>query len=436
MSQYPRFQKEFESFIDERSKKEPSWMRSIREKAFLRFSQLGFPTRKNEDWKYSKTTAIEKIPFQMATQNKTSFDKQTLQEIIDLELGKNYIVFIDGYYNEALSSTESLPKGVIVTSMMKAIESGNESLQAHLMKQSERDDDRMFAMLNLAFFTDGVFVDISENTVLDEPIHLIFVVSDDERSQVIQSRNVIVAGKFSRAEILESYVGQTERSYWTNMATELELAPTAKVGHIKFQNEPQEGVHLSHLYAHLNRDSHFSNYSLFFGGKFARNDVVAFLGSEGINCTVNGLYIANNKQHIDNRTFIDHAFPHCNSNELYKGILDDRGSGVFNGRIIVRQDAQQTDAQQSNQALLLSDNARIYNKPQLEIFADDVKCTHGAATGRLDSAAMFFLRSRGLTEEKAKHLLTFAFANEILTQIPNQAIQDSLETLLAKKLNK
>ncbi len=434
MTEHSRYDSEFQSYLREREGKEPSWMKPLRERAFSRFNQLGFPTRKNEDWKYTKLNDIEKLDFRLTDGSEAPLDREALQRMSDFPLGEHYLVFVDGRFREDLSSQDSLPEGVIFTSLQQALDQ-YPHIRELLEKQSNRDkEDRAFALLNLAFFTDGAYIEIPAKTKIEAPLHLLFVTTSNLATTTTQIRSLIVAHRFAEAQIIESHLGQP-KGYWNNVVTEIEVAASAHIDHLKWENESTETFHFSQLYAALKRDAYFSNHALFFGGKLTRNDIEILLNEENAHATLNGLYIANGTQHIDNRTFIDHAVPRCTSQELYKGILDERGSGVFNGRIIVRPDAQQTDAQQSNQALLLSDDARLSNKPQLEIFADDVKCTHGAATGRLDPDAMFFLRSRGIPQDDAKTLLTFAFANDILAHIPHQLDNELLERLLASKLD-
>ena len=295
-------------------------------------------------------------------------------------------------------------------------------------------DRQAFTALNTGFLHDGAFVWIPPGTIVEQPISLLFVSASPDTASVSHPRVLIVAGDRSQVRIVESYVGPQGQEYFTNAFTEVAVGAGAVVDHYKLQRESQRAYHIGSMYVHGTRDSSFSSHSIAFGGALVRNEVVVVLDGEGGNYTLNGLYLADGGRLIDNHTTIDHAKPHCNSHELYKGILSGHARAVFNGKIIVRPDAQKTDAKQTNKALLLSDDARINTKPQLEIFANDVKCTHGAAVGQLDEEAIFYLRARGLDLQQARDILIHAFAGDVLNRIRIEPLRKLLEEQLLSEL--
>jgi Fe-S cluster assembly protein SufD len=288
--------------------------------------------------------------------------------------------------------------------------------------------------LNTGMFLDGIFLQVPDNMVIEEPFYFIFLTRPGSSNQATYPRNLILAGKNSRITIIEHYISDTQSAYFTNSVTELSIDSNATVEHIKLQLENSHAYHVGSLIAYQKNGSNLRQHSVMIGGAIARNEITCILGEEGTECTLNGLSLASGKQLIDNHTAIDHTKPNCISHELYKAILDGSSKGVFNGKIFVRKDAQKTDAKQTNKTLLLSDNATMNTKPQLEIFADDVKCTHGAAIGYLDADAVFYLRSRGISEEIARDLLTYAFANDIISRIPVTSIRENLNHLVYNRL--
>ena len=298
--------------------------------------------------------------------------------------------------------------------------------------------------LNTAFFADGAYVNIPARTILEKPIHLQFISSggagvsslNDPRPHLIGAhpRVLIVMGEQSQAAVVESYAGPAGSEYFTNVVTEVVMHEQAVLDHYKLQHESNQAFHIGAIYVKAARSANCSSHSISLGGALVRNDVVAVLGGEGGHCTLNGLYLVDGHRHVDNHTTIDHAMPNCDSREIYKGILADKARGVFNGKIIVRPDAQKTDAKQTNRALLLSEDAQINSKPELEIFANDVKCTHGAAVGQLDKDAVFYLRSRGIGLVEARHLLIHAFAGDVLNRLPILAVRKGVEDVLHRQL--
>ena len=299
-----------------------------------------------------------------------------------------------------------------------------------ILARYARFQSHAFVALNTAALEDGAFISIPRNAVVDEPIHLLFVSTATEHPTVSHPRTLILAGENSQATIVETYVGPEGDVYFTNAVTEVVCAENAVIDHYKVQRESLAAFHIATMQVQLARSSNFTSHSIGLGGRLVRNDANAVLGGEGGECTLNGVYLANGRQLMDNHTAIDHAMPHCNSHEVYKGIIDGHARGVFNGKIFVRPDAQKTDAKQTNQTLLLSPDAQIHTKPQLEIFADDVRCTHGATIGQFSADALFYLRARGINKDDARALLTYAFASDIVSRIKVEPIRAQLDHAL------
>jgi Fe-S cluster assembly protein SufD len=392
---------EFERFEKSLPGNGPPFAYRLRQAAIARFAALGFPTSRDEDWRFTNVAPLTKTPFELA-------GPQTAP---------------------ATYQTGALPAGVIVTSLADALTKHPELVEQHLGRHAD-SKDHAFVALNTAFLRDGLFVHVPRNVVVEEPIHLNFAAVANERPVVWQRRTLIVVAAGAQCRLIESYRGPDGGGYFTNAVTEVFVGEGAVVDHTKIQEEGDGAFHVSTTQIHLERAGVFTSQAVQLGGALVRNDVNAVFGGERGEATLNGLTLARGRQHIDNHTLIDHARPNCASHELYKCVLDDKAVGVFNGKIFVRPDAQKTDAKQTNQTLLLSEDATINTKPQLEIFADDVKCTHGATVGQLDETALFYLRSRGIGLEQARALLTFGFANDIVSRIQVAPLRDRLEGLL------
>jgi Fe-S cluster assembly protein SufD len=341
------------------------------------------------------------------------------------------LVFVNGSFSPLHSSLLPLPHGLNAGSLAGALGGDSSLLESHLGRYA-RGEDHAFVALNTAFLSDGAVVYVPPNTVIEEPLHLLFVSRPNGRATMSHPRTVIVAGPHSRATIVESYLGLPEDLYLTNAVTEIVLAENAALDHYVLQQESTAAFHFLTLAVHQDRHSTFTSHSLATGGALARSEINCELADEGITCILRGVGAVAGRQHLDTQTQIDHAKPYGTSQQLYKGILGGRAIGVFNGKILVRQDAQKTDARQTNNNLLLSEDAVIHTKPQLEIFADDVKCAHGATVGRLDEEAVFYLRSRGIGLETARSLMTYAFGSETINLVTNEVMRDRLAKLLAQ----
>jgi len=323
---------------------------------------------------------------------------------------------------------------VKIGSLARAIAQGEKAVEAHLSRYAKVDESG-FSALNTAFFRDGAFVFVPERKTVEEPVHLLFIATTTEPGRTAQPRNLIVAQPGSRVKVVESYVTVGQGAHFTNAVTEIVVSEEANVEHCKFQEESAEAYHVATVQAQLGRRCHYTSHSISTGARIARNNINLVMGGEFVYCVMNGLYLVGGKQLVDHHTVADHAQPNCGSHEFYHGILGGQARGVFNGKIFVRKDAQKTDAKQTNRNLLLSNDAVIDTKPQLEIFADDVKCTHGATVGQLNDDAVFYFRSRGIREETARQMLTHAFATEIVNRIGVGTVRDHLETLLWSRLD-
>lgn len=412
---------------------EPAWLRRAREAAMERFSELGFPTTHQEAWKYTNLAPMAKIPFQPVW----SEDARSAPTLKDLEpvlwTGATRLVFVNGWYSHALSSVERLPAGVTLKSLAAAVNQ-DEDIEEHLARYADYRN-HPFVALNTSSWQDGAYLQVAKETALGQPIHLVFVSTSDEMPTVSYPRTLVVAERDSRATVVESYFGLGSGVCFSNAVTEMVLGENAVIDHYKIQVENRRSYHLATLRAAEGRSASFSSCSIALGGQLTRNEVNVLLAAEGADCTLNGLYFESGSQHVDNSTTIDHAKPHGTSQEFYKGIMDGRATGAFNGRIIVRKDAQKTSAVQQNKNLLLSEDAIIDTTPQLEILADDVRCTHGATIGQIDRESLFYLRSRGIGQKEARSLLTYAFAGDILDRVRVAPLRAHLESILHSRLS-
>ncbi len=423
--------------IDARPQGGPRWLQDLRERGAVRFSALGFPTVRDEEWRFTNVSPIANAEFAPAGADSVKrVSEETLARCVYSD-APNRVVVVNGRFAAELSRVHGLPPGVRVGSLAAAVSEHADVVPRYLGQLADFGT-KAFTALNTALAVDGVYVHIPDGVVLEQPLHLLFVSTQGSTPLPIMSnvRVLIVAGDRSQSRIVETYVGTGGAAYFTNAVTEVFAGEGAVVDHYKVQQESFEAFHVASMHLHAGRNANISSHSFSLGGKIVRNDVAAVLDGEGAECTLNGLYLADGDRLVDNHTVIDHAKAHCPSHEIYKGILGGKARAVFNGKIVVRQDAQKTDAKQTNRALLLSDNASINTKPQLEIFADDVKCTHGAAIGQLDEDAIFYLRARGLTYFEARDMLIHAFAGDILDRVKVEPLRAALEGELYAQLAK
>jgi Fe-S cluster assembly protein SufD len=414
--------------------RKPGWLYPRRKAALARFSELGLPTTRHEDWRFTNVAAIAKLPFRpVLNYEPGSLDAAAIAKYSFAGLKATRLVFVNGHYSRELSSVVLREDGIKVSSLATALEKDRELVEKHLGRHATGQDNA-FTSLNAAFFQDGAFIYVPANMTIAEPIHLLFISNSAEAGATAQPRNLIIAEKNSRVTIIESFVGTAGNAYFTNAVEELVIGENAVVEHCKFQDESPEAFHIAAIHAHLGRNCNFIAHSIATGARLSRNNIRTSLADEGVECVLNGLYLTRDEQLADHHMVVEHAKPHCNSHEYYNGILDGRSKGVFHGRILVRPDAQKTDAKQTNKNLLLSEDATVDTKPQLEIYADDVKCTHGATIGQLNDESIFYLRARGIGLETARRMLIHAFAGEIIDRIRYAPAREEMDKIVWDRL--
>jgi len=426
----------FERFQQELPAGEPESVQTLRLRGLERFVSLGFPTQQQEAWRLTNVSPIARGTFVRPAAAETR-PEQIAPWTFDAAAR---LVFMDGRFVPGLSHRDGLPAEVFAGSLAAALAETPDEVEPFLGKLgtlAKVADTNPFVALNTAFLRDGAFLKVPRGVVVQAPIHLLFLSSGQEseengRTAVSFPRNLIVAGEASQVTVVETYTGTG--AYFTCPVTELVAGSGAVVDHYKVQRESREAFHVAAFQVLAESKSAPSSHSISIGGGLVRNDVNAVLAGEGIDCILNGLYLAEGRQHVDNHMRVEHAAAHCSSHELYKGVLDGRARAVFDGLIFVHKGAQKTDAKQSNRNLLLSADAIANSNPRLEIFADDVKCTHGSTVGQLDDDAVFYLRSRGIGMEAARSLLTYAFASDVVGRIKVDAVRHDLEELLFARL--
>ena len=423
---------EFNEFKQHRPN-QPAWLTALHREGYTQFAETGFPSTHDEDWRFTNVSPIAQTPFILADGNAEV--TATDLEPFTAAAFACCLVFVNGKFSPRLSRIPALPKGVEAGSLAQAIVKHPAIVERYLGKHLDFYRDA-FSALNTAFVDDGAYVYIPRSTVLDIPIYALYVSTTGSKPAMTNPRNLIVIEENSQATLVEDYVALpgSESAAFSNTVTELVAGESAVVSHYMIVRESEQSFNVSTLRIQQARSSNVATHSLLLGGALIRNNVHPVLAGEGAECLINGLFMANGRQHMDNYMLVEHASPHCDSRQFYNGILNGQSRGVFHGRIIVHKDAQKTDAKQTNRNLLLCDDAQIDTKPQLEIYADDVKCTHGATIGQVDESALFYLRSRGLSEVSAKHLLLEAFANECLDRMHPGQVRDQVERLVVQWL--
>jgi Fe-S cluster assembly protein SufD len=399
------------------------------------FAELGFPTLQNEDWRFTNVAPLVKLPFLpvFETPVVNGAETRALDEFAFTKLSGTRLVFVNGHYSAKLSSVEKLPAGVKICSLAAALNSESALVEKFLGRCTPARDNA-FTALNQAFFLDGAFVHVPDGVNVGTPIQLIYISSAAKTGATAHPRNLIIAGENSRVTIVESYIAATDSAYFTNAVTEIFAGDHAFVEHLKFQDEALNAFHMAAIHGEFGRESNVNIHSFALGAKLSRNSIRAKLAGEGLECILNGLYLTRGEQLADHHMIVEHAQPHCASHEYFNGILDDKSKGVFHGRILVQQIAQKTDAKQTNKNLLLSDDATADTKPQLEIYADDVKCTHGATIGQLNDESIYYLRSRGIGKDTARQMLIHAFAGEIIERIKCEPAREAMDKLVWDRL--
>ncbi|HEY6158446.1 MAG TPA: Fe-S cluster assembly protein SufD [Gemmatimonadales bacterium] len=437
MSVADRYVADFEAFAGNGAAGAPVWLRQIREGAIARFAELGFPTTKQEEWRFTSVASIADRRFVLA-----HAPRSPLPALADIErscvgVGPR-VVFVNGRHVPELSSGAALPAGVQATSLAAALKSdvSGELARAHLARHAPWHDSP-FAALNTAFLADGAFVLVPAGVTLEQPLELLFLSSGGPAGDgptVSHPRSLIVIERGARAAVVETYAGLGDEVYWSNAVTEIVVGEAARAELYRVQREGPQGLQIATTHSRQERDSFLGLHVATLGAALARHDITTVLAGAGAELILNGLYLLRDAQHADHHTVIDHAQPHCASHEYFNGVLAGRAHGVFNGRIIVRPGAQRTDSKQTNNNLLLSTEARADSQPQLEIYADDVKCTHGSTVGPIDQTQLYYLRSRGLSLDAARSILTYGFGAEILDRMRHPAVRERLEQWIRERL--
>ena len=413
--------------------KKDDWFAKQRQSAFNIFQEAGFPSTRKENWKYTDVRPIAKNLFSNIANSNAKINDSEIEATLFKELECIELVFVNGIYSEKYSNIKNLPNGLTIKNMANALVNDEDFLKKHL-SQYVNGDSSSFTALNTAFIQDGAYINVPSDLTLERPISITYISKDNSNVFATHPRNLIFMGENSKASIIENYIGIDDTNYFTNAVTETSLSQGASLKHYKIQQESSSAFHISNLNTSQNKDSRFESHSISIGGALVRNDINARLNEEGAEIIMNGLYMTDNTQHIDNHTRVDHFKPHTQSNQNYRGVLNGKSRGVFNGKVVVHPQAQKIEAYQNNANLLLSDDSEIDTKPELEIYADDVKCNHGATIGQLDNDMLFYLRSRAVDEQTARSLLTYAFADEIINNISFQSIKNKLEHLIIGRL--
>ena len=405
----------------------PSWLKDLREGGIARFHDLGFPNMKQEAWRFTSVAPIAEGSFELAKPPVRVLQLDDIRPFLLFETGYR-LVFVDGFFQPSLST----PFFDDVQSLAHVVTHRQDLVRQHLGKYAATQD-RPFSALNTAFVNEGAFVHVPAKATIAEPVQLLFLASGDKQV-VTNPRNLVIIDREARASIVETYASLGQGPYWTNSVTEIVVGDAARVDYHRVQRESGRAYHVATTQTHQGRDSTVHLHTVAFGSALARHDIGTVLAGPGGTLLLNGLYLLAAQQHADHHTTIDHAADHCESHEYFNGVLDEKSRGVFTGRIIVRPGAQKTDSKQTNNNLLLSTDAHADSQPQLEIYADDVKCTHGSTVGPLDPRALFYLRSRGLGEVEARRLLTYGFAAEILGRMDVAALRAELDRIVRDRL--
>ncbi len=424
-----RYVSQFEAFAANGARSAPAWLRDIRGAAIARFAELGFPTTHQEEWRFTSVAAIAETSFEQPPARRAGPAPRRVAPLLLPVESSCRLVFVNGRFVAPLSSAAKLPRGVTAGGLADALETAPDLVGRHLARHASWAQNP-FGALNAAFIRDGAFVHVAEGVDLDAPLQLLFLSAPGAKPTVTHPRNLIVIERDARASVIEGYAALQGGAYWTNAVTEVVVADGAHLELVRTQREATEAFHVATTHTVQGRSSVLRLHPIVLGAALARHDIVSVLDGPGAELVLNGLYLLGGSQHADHHTVIDHAQPDCQSHEFFNGVLDGAGRGVFNGRIIVRAGAQRTDSKQTNHNLVLSGQARADSQPQLEIYADDVKCTHGATLGPLDPREMFYLRSRGLSEDQARALLTYGFGAEILGRLRHETVRGALDQVV------
>ena len=413
---------------------QPAWLPPLRQAGIASFTAAGFPTLHDEDWRFTNVAPIAKLNFQLASPVAVNGSgTKALEESVFAALPGHRLVFVNGFFSAKLSRIKPVAGGVRIENLSAAITKDAGLIEKHLGKCAHLPGNA-FAALNQAFFSDGAFIFVPQGVAVAEPVQLIYISSAKQGGETILPRNLVIAEANSKLTVVESYISTGNVAYFTNAVTEILAGDHAAVEHVKLQDEAADAFHIATIAGEFGRASKVSVHSFALGAKLSRNNIRTKLAGEGLECILNGLYLTKDEQLADHHMIVEHAQPHCASHEYFNGILDDKSKGVFHGRIYVHPVAQKTDAKQTNKNLLLSDDATADTKPQLEIYADDVKCTHGATIGQLNAESIFYLRSRGIATDMARQMLIHAFAGEIIERIQCEPVRAVIDKLVWDRL--
>ena len=409
------------------------WFSDRRRSALLQFEKTGFPSSRQENWKYTDVRPIAKKIFSNINEQTLAIGTEEINAVRLQEPDCIELVFINGIFSEKYSRIHDLPEGLNIENISDALIKDKNLVAKHLTHYADYNVSP-FTALNTAFVQHGTYINISANSVIDKPINVLYLSKSTASPFATHPRNLIIMDENSQATFIESYIGLDKADYFTNSVTEVSLSANTILKHYKVQQESLDAYHIGNLNVMHENNSQFESHSISIGGSLVRNDIHCQLAAEGASITMNGLYMTDGKQHVDNHTRIDHLKPHTYSTENYRGVLNGKSRAVFNGKVIVNPYAQKIEAHQNNANLLLSNDAEIDTKPELEIYADDVKCSHGATVGQLDKDMLFYLQSRAIDEDTARSLLTYAFADEVISKISLAPIRNRLENLVIDQL--
>jgi Fe-S cluster assembly protein SufD len=413
---------------------QPKWLLPVRQAGLVSFAEQGFPTLRDEDWRFTNVAPIARLNFQRAAEVVVNgAETAALDAAAFTKIPGHRLVFVNGYFSAKLSRVKTLAAGTRIESLSAALAKDSPLVEQHLGKYAHTAKNS-FAALNQALFTDGAFIFVPPGVAVAEPVQLIYISSAKQSGETILPRNLVIAEANSKLTVVESYLSTGNVAYFTNAVTEILAGDNAKVEHVKLQDEAGDAFHIATIAGEFGRASNVNVHSIALGAKISRNNIRTKLAGEGLECILNGLYLTRGEQLADHHMIVEHAQPHCASHEYFNGILDDKSKGVFHGRIYVHPIAQKTDAKQTNKNLLLSDDATADTKPQLEIYADDVKCTHGATIGQLNDESIFYLRSRGIDTDMARQMLIHAFAGEIIERIKCEPAREVIDKLVWDRL--
>ena len=418
-------------FLDGGRKDAPGWVTALRREAISGFAELGFPTLSDEEWRFTNLEALRRGSFSIAGNGVSGVSRKSVDSYGFPGLDCLRLVFVNGRFASSLSDTADVGEGILVKSLSEAVSEQGDLVKGHLARYADYEKDA-FISLNTSYFEDGAFVYVPDGAVFEKPVHVLHVSTDEERPLFINPRNLIIVGQSSAAKVIEHYVSASQNVYFSNSVTEVVCGENADLEHYRLEFESRKAFNFSTLRVNQQKNSNITSHSILCGGAIVRNNVHPVLAGEGCNSDIYGLFMSEGRQHMDNFMRVEHASPHCDSRQFYNGVLDGRSKGVFHGRILVHEGAEKTDAKQTNRNLLLSDTAQIDTKPQLEIYNDDVKCTHGATIGQMDEEALFYLRSRGVPMRQAKIIMLRAFTGETLEHMSIDPVREALESVVMK----